>query len=75
MTDRKLKNMLNTLAKLANELNEEAKARYGPDGHLYFEADGTFYLMVGYCGEGGVLEQENVRFSSEIPCYMDCGAW
>ncbi len=43
MTDEQVQRKLNQLVKIANELDAEAKARYGDPGNLFFEAEGTFY--------------------------------
>jgi hypothetical protein len=40
MTDAEVKRKLNQIAKLANELDAEAKRRYGREGFLFFEAGG-----------------------------------
>lgn len=66
---------LDKLAKLANELNAEAKALYGPEGNLFFEADGTFYLMDGDANGSSSERQEHVKAQSTVYCNMGCGAW
>ena len=75
MTDKQIQAKLDQLCKIANELVDEAKARYGKDGNLFFESDGTFHLMDGD-NEGSASErQESVRFSSSGYCRMGAGAW
>lgn len=78
MTDRQLQDKLNKLATLANELAAEAKARYGPDGHLFFEAGGIFNIMDGDDMGRDICSRErqtHVRASSTVFCSMGAGAW
>lgn len=67
---------LNKLAKLANELDAEAKALYGPSGNIFYESGGTFYLMNGDVAEGTPTErQECVKAQSTIYCRLGAGVW
>lgn len=75
MTDEQIQKKLNQLCKIANELVDEAKARYGEGGNLFFESEGTFHLMCEGC-EGTPGEKlDGVRFSSKRYCRMGAGAW
>lgn len=80
MSDKQLQNKLNQLSKLANELCDEAKARYGDSGGLFFESGGQFHLMSAdantdaeYADVGA--RQAHIQFSSNGYCRMGSGAW
>lgn len=75
MDDATLQRKLNKLCSLANELAEEAKRRYGPEGFLFYEAEGTFHIMAGDVDGSSAERQKFVRMSSDKYCRMDCGAW
>ncbi|HVQ44535.1 MAG TPA: hypothetical protein VMT30_06220 [Candidatus Saccharimonadia bacterium] len=77
MNDRTLQRKLNQLAKLANKIEDEAKRRYGPDGFLFFEAEGTFYVMDGDArdDESIIERQKHIRMHSAKYCRMGAGAW
>lgn len=79
MTDSQIQAKLNQLTKIANELNLEAKHRYGGEGNLFFESAGQFHLMDGDAPgdyEGGpAVRQEHIRFTSTGYCRMGSGAW
>ena len=75
MTDEQIQKKLNQLRKIANELGDEAKRRYGSEGNLFYEADGGFYLMAGDTDGSVLARQKYVRFSSEGYCTMGSGAW
>jgi len=78
MDDKTLQRKLNQLARLANELDAEAKRRYGDEGHLFFEAEGTFYIMAGDADpdrEGSAERQKFIRARSDGYCRMGTGAW
>ena len=65
MTDKDVRRKLNKMRELANELAVEAKARYGREGHLFYESEGHFCLMdgdsEGYAGE----RQEHVLLDAD----------
>ncbi len=75
MTDQQLQRKLNKLAKLAQEVNKEAAARYPGTGRLFYESEGSFNVMDGDDDVHAGDRQDRVRFSSEGYCGMDCGAW
>jgi hypothetical protein len=78
MTEAVLQRKLNQLAKLANELDDEAKARYGDKGFLFFESDGAFHLMDGDApgkDDGSAARQRHIVASSKGYCRMSGGAW
>jgi hypothetical protein len=75
MTDDQVQKKLDQLKKIANELAEEAKRRYGNEGILFFEAEGTFHVMARDCDSVSLDRQEGIRFSSKGYCKMECGAW
>ena len=56
MTDKEIQKKLDTLVKIANELDREAKNRYGDSGNLFFESDGAFHMMSGDC-DGRAIER------------------
>jgi hypothetical protein len=45
VTDKELQKKLNQMLKLGNELDEEAKRRYGENALLFHEADGGLLIM------------------------------
>lgn len=78
MTNAQIRIKLDQLAALANELDAEAKRRYGPEGMLFFEAEGGFYLMDGdetHDTATSSQRQKRIKFSSQIVCRMGAGAW
>lgn len=75
MTNEQVQKKLNQLVKIANELEDEAKTRYGPDGSLFHEAEGSFHLMDGDSNGRSSERQTHVRFTSEKHCNMGAGAW
>jgi hypothetical protein len=77
MNDQTLQRKLNQLAKLANEIDDEAKRRYGAIGFLFFEADGTFYIMDGDARdcESVAERQKHICMHSAGYCRMGAGAW
>lgn len=75
MTDAQIKSKLNQLVKIANELEVEAKSRYGSDGSLFYESEGAFHLMDGDTDGRAYERQGHVRFSSSKHCSMGAGAW
>ena len=72
--DRTLRSKLNQLVKLSNELDAEAKLRWGKQAMLFFEAEGGFYLMDGDSDGGCTERQQHVRFSV-FGSRMGAGAW
>lgn len=74
MDERTLQKKLNQLVKIANELGDEARRRW-PNGHLFFEAEGTFHLMSGDCDGLSRERQGYVEASSSGYCTMSAGAW
>lgn len=75
MTDAQVQKKLDQLAKLAQELEEEAKRRYGKSGNLFYEAEGTFHMMTGDSNGPSGERQAYVVLSSDGFCNMGCGAW
>lgn len=77
MTKQQIQAKLDQLTEIANELNDEAKRRYGPDGFLFFEADGAFHIMDGDepVRDSVNDRQRHIKFSSRKYCAMGAGAW
>lgn len=73
MTDKQIQAKLEKLCRICNELNAEAKARYGPEGQLFLEPEHGFYLMAH--DDGGPNRQDGVRFSSNQHVMIGAGAW
>jgi hypothetical protein len=63
------------LARISNELVDEAKSRYGSTGNLFYEAEGGFHLMSNDIDGNCVERQKFVKLSSNIYSRMGCGAW
>lgn len=75
MDDKTLQRKLNNLAKLANELADEAQRRYGKTGTLFYEAEGAFHIMADDVDASSTERQKFVRASSRGHCRMGSGAW
>lgn len=75
MTDREIQRKLNRLAKIANELDAEARRRYPESGSGLWYADGYFCILSGDVFEGPRNSQNYVKFSSNTLCRMDSGSW
>jgi hypothetical protein len=76
MSDKEVQKKLDQLTKIANELEDEAKRRYGPFGFLFFEADGSFHLMENDAENASpATRQEFIKFTSRGHCRMGAGAW
>jgi hypothetical protein len=75
MTDVTLKRKLEKLVALANELDDEAKRRYGKEGFLFFEAEGGFHIMSGDCDGSTDERQKFSKFRAKSNCTMGAGAW
>lgn len=79
LTNDQIMRKLNTLVRIANELEAEAKARYGPSGNLFYESEGDFFLMDGddesQRNVSAAVRQSHIRFQSTKKCSLGCGAW
>lgn len=78
MDDATLQRKLNQFVKLGNELDAEAKRRFGPDGWLFAEADGTTFIMSGDANpdrETSADRQAFIEFSATIGHRIGTGAW
>ncbi|WP_211831007.1 hypothetical protein [Kistimonas asteriae] len=75
MSDSEVQRKLNQLAKIANELAEEAERRYGEEGELYYEAEGRFNFMKHNRVDCRCRRQDGVVMVSEVHARMECGAW
>lgn len=74
MDDKTLQKKLDQLARLAQQIQEEAESRY-PQGMLFYEAEGSFLVMAGDADGGATERQDFIRFASRPFCNMNCGAW
>ena len=74
MTDRQIQRKLNQLVKIANELSDEAHRRY-QNGSLFFESEGTFFILDGDEDGGATGRQKHIKLNSEGYCRMGCGSW
>lgn len=75
LTKRQIQAKLNRLAAIANELDAEAKRRWGPKAMLFFEAEGGFHMMSGDSDGGASKRQEFMEMRSDGYCTMGAGAW
>ena len=76
MTDAEVQKKLDQLARIANELDNEAKRRYGSEGQLFFEAEGQFHFMSSDHSDAGISErQSGIVMTSKGNTRMGCGAW
>lgn len=74
LTDAQVQEKLDLIASLSNELEAEAKARWGKEALLFAEADGRLHLMSEDNDKPG-RRQEGVRFSASVSHSFDVGAW
>ena len=63
MDARALRRKLRQFVELGNELNREAKRRYGPEGLLFHEADGSVCVMSFLPDEAYGNPNQYVKFS------------
>lgn len=75
MTDKQVQADLNKLVRLCNKLVEEAHRRHGPSGNLFYEAEGSFYLMRGDVNGSNMEHQQFIELASEGYCRLGAGAW
>jgi len=75
MTDEQIQKKLDQIQKLANELDDEAKARYGHSGNIFLDAEGGIHMMDGDEDEGIYERQSHIKFSCKGICRMGAGAW
>ena len=78
MNDAQLQRALDRFVKLGNELDAEAKRRYGRSGHLFPEAEGTTFIMSGDADDkfaGMCDRQAFIEFRSNVFATWGGGAW
>ncbi len=75
LTRKQIQTKLDKLVSIANELDDEAKRRWGPEAMLFFESEGTFHMMSGDSDHGFLERQKFVEQSSDVNCRMGAGAW
>lgn len=73
LTDRQIKNRLDKIADLTNEIHAELRTRYG-DGFVYFEAEGMAHAMKCDTKAGDGNNPNDILVSSK-GFNFDCGAW
>ena len=74
MTKQKLQQKMEQFLELGNELNAEAKRRYGSDGFLFHEADGSVYIMDGDSNINVEERQKHIKLSAH-GARWGAGAW
>jgi hypothetical protein len=76
LTDAQVRRKLEQLVKISSELHEEARRRWShPEAMLFFESEGTFYMMAGDCDGSCAKRQKFIRFQSRGTTSMGAGAW
>jgi hypothetical protein len=78
MDDKALRKKLRDFVKLGNELDAEAKRRYGEAGHLFHEAEGNIHIMDGDADgkfDGTADRQSHIRETAEGYAEWGSGAW
>lgn len=73
MTDAQVERKMKKIVELCNELHAEAQARYGREGFLFYESEGTFHLMDGDSVSG--IRNQHSKVQSPGICDLQCGAW
>ena len=75
MTDKVVKAKMEQFIALGNELQKEAKRRYGSEGSLFHEADGNLFLMSGdSCGSSSD-RQDYIEIRADGIITWGAGAW
>lgn len=72
MSDAELQRRLNELVKLTNILEKDAVRRHGRDGFLFYESEGTFYIMDG---DSAYSRQKHIKNQSSGISKLQTGAW
>lgn len=75
MDDKTVQRKLDQLARIANELQEEAERRYGTKAMLFYESDSGFHFMSGDKPDGACEERTSFVELSSRSCRMECGSW
>jgi hypothetical protein len=75
MDAKTLTNKLAEFIRLGNELDAEAKRRYGKNGFLFHEADGGVYLMDGDSNDSTADRQKHIKVTSTSTARWGAGAW
>lgn len=74
-TDKLVQSKLDQIARLSQELAEEAERRYGPRGSLFCEAGGGLHLMDGDSDGSSAERQTHIKFSAKVTHCIGVGAW
>ena len=77
MEDTQLQRKLDQMLKLGNEIDQEAKRRYGEEGLLFHEADGSLLVMKRLKSDFGDQfdNNEQIMFSAKGVVEWGCGAF
>jgi hypothetical protein len=76
MDAKTIKSKLDEFIRLGNELDAEAKSRYGKNGWLFHEADGGVYIMSGDDISGGLGKRRKyIKAASTETARWGAGAW
>lgn len=72
---KELQRSLDSLARLVNRIDAQAKALVGEDARVLFEPRGRLHVIVG--DGNGTLEERlgRIRASATIVCRMEASAW
>ena len=71
----KTKAKLAEFIRIGNELDAEAKRRYGKDAFLFHEADGGVYIMDGDSNISTEERLKHIKVSSDDNARWGAGAW
>ncbi len=78
MDDRTIQRKLNQIARLASELDVEAKKRYGKQAFLFMEPESGLHVMDGdedTSARSFGDRTKHVRFQNTGHCPIEAGAW
>jgi hypothetical protein len=75
MRDSTVQRKLDEVAKLTCQLTQEAHVRYGSNGFLFFETDGSCHLMDGDLDLSFTQRQGNIVMSSSEGSVMTYWPW
>jgi hypothetical protein len=75
MTNKELASKIDEFVRLGNELDSEAKRRYGKNGWLFHEADGGVYIMDGDSYGSTDDRQKHIKERSGRNARWGAGAW
>lgn len=78
MTDSEIKRKMEQICKLSQDLDEEAKRRYGKEAQLFLETNSLHFsthIPDGVRGTTMLDRQAGILFTARAKCCIESGAW